>query len=289
MKCHKCNINNATIHIEGLGEFCLECHNKMIVEAFGIQQLEEFSKEISIYDVDGMIHKFQITNLLMPMYSIWKAEEIDGGYAFEVMVDLDDEQISALNHLHQKILIGIGYKSLEILEGNQYISNALHREGKQYGLRTVGTGRIDVDLDTQKTVLMIDGKAISMDEFGLMLSSMEGFTFDYQMRDVTDEVLGKDMILRHFSINKKRLYESFETTLSWFLDDNILPQDREEACFEALFERIDDLELMFNYGDIQDAKELGRKMIARLVEVESDSDVFPNDLIEDIGRIIGDL
>lgn len=289
MKCHKCHINKATIHIEGLGEFCLDCHNKMIVEAFGVEQLEEFSKQISVYDVDGVIHKFEITNLLMPMYSIWKADEIDGGYAFEVMVDLDDEQISALNHLHQKILIGIGYKSLEVLDGDQYITNALHKDGKQYGLRTVGTGRIDMDPKSHKTILIIDGKPVTMEEFGIMLSSTEGFTFDYQMRDVTDEVLGKDMILRHFTINKNRLYESFEKTINWFLEDNVLLEEREDACYEALFERIDELELMFNYGDIDEAKDLGRKMIERLVEIETDSDTFPIDLIEDIGRIIGDL
>jgi len=289
MKCHKCHINSATIHIEGIGDYCLDCHNKMIVEAFGVEQLEEFSKQISIYDVDGEIHKFEITNVLMPMYSIWKAEEIGGGYAFEVMVDLDDEQIEALNHLHQKILIGIGYKSMEVFPDEQFITNALHLEGKQYGLRTVGTGRIEVDSETRKTSLIIDGKVVSMEDFGTMLSSTEGFTFDFQMRDVTDEVLGNDMILRHVSINKNRLYEKFETTLSWFLEDDYLDLHREDACIEALFERVDELELLFNYGDLDDAKELGRKMIERLVSIDTNSETFPIDIMEDIARIIGDV
>lgn len=287
MKCNRCHINNATIHIEGVGEFCLECHNKLIVETYGIEQFENYSKQISIFDVDGVIHKFEISNVLMPMYSTWRAEEIGGGYIFEVMVDLEDEQIEALRHLHQKILIGIGYKSLEPFPDRPIITNALHREGKQYGLRTVGTGRIDYDSKSRKTILNIDGKKVTMDEFGLMLTSMEGFIFDYQMRDLTDEVIGKDMILRHFNINKSRLYDNFEKTLSWFIEEDKLTFERTDACIEALFERIDELELIFNYGDIEEAKELGQKMIDRLMQIESESETFPMEIVEDIVRVIG--
>lgn len=287
MKCNRCHINNATIHIEGVGEFCLECHNKFIVETYGVEQLETYTKQISVFDVDGIIHTFEISNVLMPMYSTWRAEEIGGGYIFEVMVDLEDEQLEALRHLHQKILIGIGYKSLEVFPDKPTITNAIHRDGKQFGLRTVGTGRIDYDSKTRKTVFYIDGKKVTLDEFGLMLTSMEGFIFDYQMRDITDEVIGKDMILRHVNISKNRIYDNFEKTLQWFLTDNTLTIDRVDGCIEALYERIDELELVFNYGDIAVAKELGNRMIERLMTIESDSEAFPMELVEDIIRIIG--
>jgi len=48
----------------------------------------------------------------MPGFSVWKAEELEGDDQFEILVKPEENQAVAIEHLHQKILTGIGYKTL---------------------------------------------------------------------------------------------------------------------------------------------------------------------------------
>ncbi len=83
-----------------------------MVELLGVSKMDDFSKIISGYDADGIMHQFEISNMIMPGFSVWKAEEMEGGYHFEILVKPEKNQAVAIEHLHQKILTGLGYKTL---------------------------------------------------------------------------------------------------------------------------------------------------------------------------------
>lgn len=60
MKCTRCKKNIATIHIQDLGQhLCLDCNNDIMAEMLDVEKLEDYSKEISIFDVDKVLHIFK--------------------------------------------------------------------------------------------------------------------------------------------------------------------------------------------------------------------------------------
>ena len=200
MKCDKCKSKEASIHVTNGGGFCLDCHNDYMAELLGVSKTDNFSKIILANDVDGIMHRFEISNRIMPGFSVWKAEEMDGGYQFEILVKSEENQAVAIKHLHQKILTGLAYKTLRHMSDRFFIDNAIHIGKEQYGLNSVGTCRIQ-DAEEENTVcLIIDGKTIPLQNFGQALTAFEGFNMDFQIRDRSEEALGKDMVLRAVSI-----------------------------------------------------------------------------------------
>ncbi|MBK5247282.1 MAG: hypothetical protein JJE49_08470 [Peptostreptococcaceae bacterium] len=49
-----------------------------------------------------------------------------------------------------------------------------------------------------------------MNDLGRELTTFEGFNMDFQIKDLSDEVLGKEMALRPVSINPEVITEHFE-------------------------------------------------------------------------------
>ncbi|WP_427854437.1 DUF7713 domain-containing protein [Desulfosporosinus metallidurans] len=241
----------------------------------------------STLDVDGMIHRFEISNMIMPGFSVWKAEELEGDYQFEILVKPEENQAVAIEHLHQKILTGIGYKTLARKPDRYFIDNAIHINKEQYSLNSIGTCRIQHAEEENQVYLVIDGKNIPLPDFGRALTAFEGFNMEFQIRDLSEEVLGKDMVLRKVSINPQVIIEHFEKTLGWFLQGDFLSYRHASACTEALFERIEELELLCKYGNQEEAVEVGKRMKQRLTSVEHDSDDFPDYLLKMIDEVIG--
>ncbi|MDQ7095451.1 hypothetical protein REC12_17820 [Desulfosporosinus sp. PR] len=285
-KCHKCKSNEASIHDAEIGDFCLDCHNEYMAELLGVSITNNFSKIVSFNDAERIVHQFEISNMIMPGFSVWKAEEIDGGYQFEILLKPEENQVWAIEQLHQKILTGLGYKTLSRRLDSNFIDNAIHLKNEQYSLKSVGTCRIQYS-KRENICLIVDGKRISLDDFGRALTAFEGFNLDFQIRDLSDEVLGKDTVLHRVSINSNVIMERFERTLGWFLEHNFLSYKHKSACEEALFERIDELELLCKYGSRDDAEDVGRKMKRRLAAIDNDTDDFPNYLVEMIDQVIG--
>ena len=92
MKCKKCKSIESIIHVTNVGDFCLDCHNDYMAELLGVSKMDDFPKIISGYDADGIIHRFKISNMIMPGFSVWKAEEIEGGYQFEILIKPEENQ-----------------------------------------------------------------------------------------------------------------------------------------------------------------------------------------------------
>jgi hypothetical protein len=287
MKCTRCKKNIATIHIEDLGQhLCLECNNDIMAEMLDVEKLEDYSKEISVSDVDKILHRFKISNMIMPGFSIWKAEEFGSGYEFEVLARPEDNQYTAIKHLHKKILTGLGYKTLRRVSDEHYISNAIQTGGGQYTLKSIGTCQIRYSDEDDTVCLVIDGKLVSIQEFGLALTGFEGFNLEFQIKDKTDEVLGKDMALKHVSIDHDVVMERFEKTLGWFLERGFLSYKRASSCEEAIFERIEELEMLYRYGDRDNAINVAEKMKERLNSIDTDSDSFPEYLLTLIDQAV---
>ena len=287
MNCKKCKSNEATIHVENVGDFCLNCHNDDMAKLLKVKKTTDFSNSISVYDADGIIHWYDISNMHMPSFSVWKAQETGGDYQFEVLVKPEQNQVLAIEHLHQKILTGMGYKTLEHISDKFFINNAIRIDKEQYSLNSVGTLRIENAEDDHTACLIIDGKNIPLYDFGRALTEFEGFNMDFHIRDLSEEVLGKDMVLRPTSINSEVIMEHFEKTLGWFLVGDFLSYKQESACEEALFERIAELELLWRYGKREEAVEVGKKMKNRLMSIDNNTDDFPNYLLEMIDQVIG--
>ncbi len=201
MKCTKCKKNIATIHIKDMGDFCLDCNNDIMAEMLAVDKLEDFSKEISVFDVDKVLHKFKISNMIMPGFSTWTAEEIGGDYEFEVYVRPEDDQYTAIMHLHKKIVTGLGYKTLRRNSNEHYISNAIQSGGAQYSLKSIGTCRIKHSEEDDSACLITDGIQVPIYDFGLALTAFEDCNMEFQIKDKCDEVLGKDMALKPISID----------------------------------------------------------------------------------------
>ncbi|ODA41872.1 hypothetical protein [Desulfosporosinus sp. BG] len=287
MKCKKCKSTESTVHVVNVGDFCLDCHNDYMAELLGISKMNDFPRIISGYDAKGIIHRFEISTMIMPGFSVWKAEEIEGGYQFEILVKPEENQAVAIEHLHQKILTGLGYKTLKHLSDRYFIDNAIQIDKEQYSLNSVGTCRIQHAEEENQVYLVIDGRNVPIHDFGRALTTFEGFNLDFQIRDLSEEVLGKDTVLNRVSINPEVIMEHFERTLSWFLKGDFLSYKRASACEEALFERIDELELLCKYGNQEVAVAVGTRMKKRLIDIEHDTDDFPDYLLTMIDQALG--
>ncbi|KUO74564.1 MAG: hypothetical protein APF81_20740 [Desulfosporosinus sp. BRH_c37] len=81
-----------------------------------------------------------------------------------------------------------------------------------------------------KFIWFIDEKNISLQDFGRALTPFEGFNMDFQIRDLSEEVLGKDTVLRRVSISPDVIIEHFNRSLSWFLPKEPKPPEKDCTC-----------------------------------------------------------
>lgn len=77
MLCDICKVHEASIHMAGEGDFCLECHNARIAKLCHFDHLKHFAREIIVHDASNQPHHFSITNLLMPHYSECQIPNLD--------------------------------------------------------------------------------------------------------------------------------------------------------------------------------------------------------------------
>ncbi|KNZ40315.1 DUF7686 domain-containing protein [Acetobacterium bakii] len=285
MKCNKCKVNEATIHIINRGDFCLACHHEIMDELPGMDNTGKFSEIVTVKDMDGQNHQFEIINMVSADISVWQAMEICGGYEFMIIAKPAVSQLAAYKMLIAKIERGLSYRTLSCMSESDWISNAICIDEVLYDLNSIGTCQILAD-EFDNASLMIDGKAVGFVDFGRALTAFEGFNLDFQIRDISDDVLGKETVLRQVSIDPEVIFEHVEKTLGWFLEDDFLSYKLVGRCEDALFERIDELKLLHKYGSEGMAKIVGERIKERLLAIEHDDDHFPEYLVRQIDRMI---
>jgi hypothetical protein len=133
-------------------------------------------------DCAGERHEFHFRMRLLGSMLVLDAFELTagapGGYRFQILGKPDDEPLSLLGSLIERMRRSLSVK---------------HLERGDYGLQIADQmvcGRIDSDLSEEVRVplLVIDGQEVSWHELGRMLMTFEGWQFRLAIFDRSDEV-----------------------------------------------------------------------------------------------------
>jgi hypothetical protein len=197
-QCKQCgteitNHNDSIMMLTENGNYiplCLRCFNKKISEAIGIEFDEIDLQPILLQDADGIDHTFHFSVRLMEVGLVLGAyekqyENRSQGYEFSTIGDVEDGVFSLFSRLYPRMCKALNRKHI------------YHDEGTHKWEITesdVVRGQITDDPDTVEDdwtsdpMIIIDGKAITWKEFGQMLKGYEGFNFQLQIFDQTDEI-----------------------------------------------------------------------------------------------------
>lgn len=189
-RCESCNkptpshdsVNYASgVHAQRL--LCTLCFNAEVARQDGLENFENIRlKPIRLSDCFGTEHHFHFTTrLLGDIVSLEAFELLDGnpaGYQFQQIGNSDDELFSLLSRLIQKIRKAISVRHIEEGELGQRIVDSTVR------------GRIEWDEASGglSPLMVVDGREISWQAFGKMLTTFEGSQFKLELLDPSAEV-----------------------------------------------------------------------------------------------------
>jgi hypothetical protein len=168
---------------QGYRELCSRCFNAEVASALGLERFENVRLHpVVMIDCAGERHEFHFRMRLLGSTAALDAFELragaPGGYQFQILGKPDDEPLSLLGRLIERMRRSLSVK---------YLERSAH--GTQIADRTV-CGRIEWDEseDGRVPLLVIDGQEVSWDELGRMLMSFEGWQFCVAIRDRSEEV-----------------------------------------------------------------------------------------------------
>jgi hypothetical protein len=167
----------------GYRQLCTKCFNTEVAESDGLDKFEHADfAPVELTDCDGQAHVFHFrTRLFGPGVAMDAFEVRDGhpaGYQFQMIGELEDDLLTLLARLIEKIRRAISVKHLKV--------SSL---GLQIADRPIVRGRVGWDGAEEGRVplLVIDGRDITWDEFGRMLMTFEGWQFKLEIRDKSEE------------------------------------------------------------------------------------------------------
>ena len=168
---------------QGYRKLCTRCFNTEVAGAMGLQGFESVRLDpVMMTDCAGERHEFHFQLRLLGSIVALDALEIRAGspkgYQFQILGEPDDEPLSLLGRLIERMRRSLSVKHLVPSE-----------QGPQIANQTV-CGRIDWDetQDGRVPLLVIDGQEVSWDELGRMLMSFEGWQFRMVIRDRSEEM-----------------------------------------------------------------------------------------------------
>lgn len=288
MKCDKCKKNEAKIKLDNTENLCLDCYNKVVSELIGIKDIENYSKEIYIYDNNGKLRQFSIYHMFFGDKVSWFAKEVNGSYEFSIMEDAYSDQTKAINKLCFKTIKGVTNKTLRESNEDYYIDNALHRGNKQYSLNDYGVIQISDD-ENGRACFIIDGMEISHEELATLLTQFTGFNLEYKIKDITEDIdVFKDKYKYLTDEEKTNYWNKFERILNRFVDNDFISYKLIKFFDEEFWEYTELLKELIQYGNIEFAIDLGQKIKAKLLSIDTDDDYFPEyeiDVIDDILKL----
>lgn len=163
---------------------CEDCYNRYMADMLGVEDCKDFETESTFTDCDGVEHCFQIRKNINPTGICWEAMEfieVDKlGYSFEVHQDFEEDSNNALKRLYRKIEKGLSKKFIkrEVFQGHELIS----LKGNKVEGRIEWDDRYNADIPK----LIIDGKEYSLEDFGRIMMSYEGWNFKLRIIEPTD-------------------------------------------------------------------------------------------------------
>jgi hypothetical protein len=168
---------------------CLHCYNQEISKAAGIDFDQVQLHPVVLTDKDGKDHEFHFSLRLMGDKQVLSAFEVAGdalsGYEFSCIGNTADGIFSVFSQLYGRMLSALNQK--HICKNTETGTWQITRED-------IVRGRISCDDASGEypriPKLLIDGKAVSWDEFGRMLMPYQGFRFILQIADPADDTQG---------------------------------------------------------------------------------------------------
>lgn len=190
VRCEQCGAltpDYETISCGSLGQgyrrLCSACFNAEIAELVGLDGFEQTQvTPVTLNDSQGAAHEFHFRFFLCPNGLVLESFELindePGGYQFGVLGDPEAEPLELLAQLIDKMRRALAIH---------------HLKEDDYGLRIADLcvrGRIECGEDGfgESPMLVIDGRELSWEAFGRLLSGYEGWQFKLEIADRTDEV-----------------------------------------------------------------------------------------------------
>ena len=174
-------INYGSIE-RGYRELCSQCFNQEVAKLDGLDDFEHPNfTPVGLADCTGEVHEFHFrTRLFGPGVALDAFELRDGhpaGYQFQIISDPEDDLLMLLGRLIEKIRRALSTKHLTNGDLGLQIADRVVR------------GRIEWDdaHDDRVPMLVIDGQEVSWEEFGHMLMSFEGWQFQLNIHDKSEE------------------------------------------------------------------------------------------------------
>jgi hypothetical protein len=166
----------------GYRQLCSQCFNQEIAKLDGLEGFEHVNfTPVGLADCTGEIHEFHFrTRLLGPEVALDAFELRDGhpaGYEFQIIADSGEDRLVLLARLIERIRRALSTKHLRNSDLGLQIADQSVR------------GRIAWDdaREGRLPLMVVDGREVSWEEFGRMLMSFEGFHFQLDIRDKSEE------------------------------------------------------------------------------------------------------
>ena len=192
VKCEGCGQAVPSFEITHFGSaddvyrrLCSQCFSAEVAKVSGVEGFDNTRLHpIKIDDCTGESHEFHfVPRLLGNMVTLEAFEVVEGeeeGYQFEITGDPNEDMFTLLGRMVIKIRRALSVK---------YLKDAGDGHGLQISDMLV-RGRVSSDSEDgcRVPLLEIDGKEISWDEFGRMMSSYEGWQFKLELFDRSEEL-----------------------------------------------------------------------------------------------------
>ncbi len=166
----------------GYRTLCSQCFNKEMAELDGNDKFEHIQlNPFSLVDCDGKTHQFHFrTRLFGPGATLDAFELEDGqpaGYSFQLRGEPEEDLLVLLGRLIEKIRRALSVKHLVASDLGTQIANQ----------SVQGSIEWDEAEEGNLPMLIIDGQQVTWRDFGRMLMSFEGWQFQLNIRDKSEE------------------------------------------------------------------------------------------------------
>jgi hypothetical protein len=167
---------------KGYRQLCSQCFNQEVASLAGLDAFQHTNfTPIGLADCTGEVHEFHFrTRLFGPGVALDAFELRNGhpsGYQFQIIGDPNDDLLVLLGRLIERIRRALSTKHITNGELGLQIADCVVR------------GRIEWDdaHDGRVPILVIDGREVTWEELGRMLMSFEGWQFQLNIRDRSQE------------------------------------------------------------------------------------------------------
>lgn len=168
---------------QGYRALCNCCFNAEVASTLGLENFENILlRPVVMTDCAGEKHEFHFRMRLLGSTAALDAfeltEGVPGGYQFQILAAAEDEPLSLLGRLIERMRRSLAVKYLVSSDLGAQIA----------GFAACGHIDWDPSEDGRTPLLVIDGQNVSWNEFGRMLMSFEGWQFRLTICDRSEDM-----------------------------------------------------------------------------------------------------